>query len=72
MSDKLVVLINVVNKNGEVVSSKEISDKEIEIPTDISNFGYNKDEQLNIIKQAQQELLDNQAVFLKSATQHNF
>ena len=68
MSDKLVVLIKVVNKNGEVVSSKEISNKEIEIPTDISNFGYNKDEQLNIIKQAQQELLDNQAVFLKSAT----
>ena len=31
MSDKLVVLIKVVNKNGEVVSSKEISNKEIEI-----------------------------------------
>jgi hypothetical protein len=65
MSDRVVVTINTINENGDILSSKELSNKEITEPTNINNFGYNKDEQLEMMKGLQEILLNNQAVFLK-------
>ena len=66
MLKELVVIINAVDENGEISLTKEISRKEIIPPTDISNFGYNQLEQLQIMKGIQQSMLDNQVIFLKS------
>lgn len=66
MVKKLIVTVNAIDENGEVLLTKEISRKEITPPTDISNFGYNRVEQLQIIEDIQQAMLDNQANFLKS------
>ena len=65
MSEKLIVTVSIVDDSGKVLSSTEISKKEIIEPTDISNFGYDLKEQLNLLKEIQQELLEKQAVFLK-------
>ena len=65
MSEKLIVTVSIVDDSGKVLSSNEISKKEIIEPTDISNFGYDLKEQLNLLKEIQQEFLEKQAVFLK-------
>ena len=65
MSEKLIVTVSIVDDSGKVLSSNEISKKEIIEPTDISNFGYDLKEQLNLLKEIQQELLEKQAVILK-------
>jgi hypothetical protein len=65
MSEKLVITVSIINEQGEILSSKEVSNKEILEPTDITNFGYDLQEQLNLIKVTQQELLEKQADFLK-------
>ena len=67
MSNKMILKAIEVDANGNELSAKIIFSKEILPPTDCSNFGYNQKEQLNIIKEAQQTLLDTQADFLKSA-----
>lgn len=69
MPKKLIVIVNAVDENGEMSLTKEISRKEIIPPTDISNFGYNRIEQLQMMKDIQQAMLDSQAVFLKSETE---
>lgn len=69
MPKKLIVIVNAVDENGEISLTKEISRKEIILPTDISNFGYNRIEQLQMMKDIQQTMLDSQAVFLKSETE---
>ncbi len=69
MLKKLIVIVNAVDENGEMSLTKEISRKEIIHPTDISNFGYNRIEQLQMMKDIQQAMLDSQAVFLKSETE---
>jgi len=69
MLKKLIVIVNAVDENGEMSLTKEISRKEIIPPTDISNFGYNRIEQLQMMKDIQQAMLDSQAVFLKSETE---
>lgn len=66
MPKKLIVIVNAVDEDGKTLSTKEISRKEITAPTDISNFGYNQLEQLQMMKDIQQSMLDNQVVFLKS------
>ena len=68
MAKKLVVTVKVVDEGNQIISSQEVSSKEITPPTDISNFGYNKVEQLEIIKDIQQAMLDGQVDFLKSKT----
>ncbi len=65
MSKELVVSINVVEENGTVSLSKEVARKKITCPTDISNFGYNQLEQLQMMEDIQQSMLDNQVIFLK-------
>ena len=65
MSNRLVITASTIDSNGAVISIEEISDKEITEPTNISNFGYNKKEELKIIHNIQQALLQNQASFLK-------
>lgn len=69
MPKKLIVIVNAVDENGEMSLTKEISRKEITPPTDVSNFGYNRTEQLQIIAGVQQAMLDSQADFLKSETE---
>ena len=66
MPKKLIITVNAVDENGETSLTKEISRKEIIPPTDISNFGYNRIEQLQMMKDIQQAMLDSQADFLKS------
>lgn len=68
MAEKLILKAIKVDENGTELSSEIISTKEITPPTDISNFGYDQQEQLEIIGNFQQSLLDKQADFLKSAT----
>ena len=68
MTDKIILKAVKVDANGNEIATKIISSKEIIPPTDCSNFGYNQQEQLDIIKEVQQTLLDTQADFLKSAT----
>ena len=66
MTKKVVLTVNIVDENDKILSRQEVSKKEILPPTDISNFGYNKIEQLEIIKDVQQAMLDSQVDFLKS------
>ena len=68
MSKKLIVIVNTIDENDEISLNQEIFRKEIMPPTDISNFGYNRAEQLQIIEGVQQAMLDSQADFLKSET----
>ncbi len=68
MTDKIILKAVKVDANGNEIETKILSSKEIIPPTDCSNFGYNQQEQLDIIKEVQQTLLDTQADFLKSAT----
>ena len=68
MVDKIILKAVKVDANGNELETKVISSKEVLRPTDCSNFGYNQEEQLKILKEAQQILLDTQADFLKSAT----
>ncbi len=53
-----------VDDCGKTLSEKIVSDKNVITPTDISNFGYNHSEQLNIMGNFQQSFLDAQAKFL--------
>ena len=69
MPEKLIVIVSTINEDGEISSTKDISRKEITPPTNISNFGYNRAEQLQIIAGVQQAMLDSQADFLKSETE---
>lgn len=57
MSKKIVLIANVIDENGYVISTQEIDNKEIIAPTSESNFGYNKVEQLNIIQKIQEQFL---------------
>lgn len=68
MPNTIILKAIEVDENGNELSTKVISSKEILPPTDCSNFGYNQQEQLKILEEAQQTLLDIQADFLKSAT----
>ena len=68
MPTKLVITANTVDDNGNIISSHEISKKEIKPPIEANDFGYNQNEQLKIIHNIQQNLLDQQADFLKSGT----
>lgn len=65
MSNRLVITASTIDSNGAVISTEEISDKEITEPTNVSNFGYNKKEELRIIHDIQQSFLQHQASFLK-------
>lgn len=65
--NKMILKAVEVDANGNELSTKIISSKEILPPTDCSNFGYNQQEQLEIMGQVQQTLLEYQADFLKSA-----
>ena len=64
--NKMILKAVEVDANGNELATKIISSKEILPPRDCSNFGYNQQEQLKIMEQAQQTLLDTQADFLKS------
>ena len=68
MPKKLVIVAKIIDDDGKTISSEEISQKVITPPTDTSNFGYSRVEQLEIIKNVQQSMLDNQVDFLKSET----
>ena len=68
VSEKIVITVSKIDKNGEVISREQISEKAIIPPTDTTNFGYNQQEQLDIMKAAQQKMLDFQVDFLKSET----
>lgn len=64
MSKKMVLTVEIVNNNDEVLSKVQIKEKEIVTPEDISQFGFNQQEQLEILRGTQQTLLENQAGFL--------
>lgn len=66
MTNKIVLTANIIDETGNIITSKEISQKDIIPPTDISNFGYNLEEQLEILTVIQQNIIDSQADFLKS------
>ena len=68
VNEKIVITVSKIDENGEVVSREQISEKAITPPTNITNFGYNQREQLDIIKAVQQKMLDFQSNFLKSET----
>jgi len=69
MADRIIVKAVKVDAHGHELSKEVIiSDKEITCPTSLTNFGYNRAEQLEIMGNIQQSLLDKQAIFLKSAS----
>jgi hypothetical protein len=68
MTKKMILKAIEIDDNGHEITTKIIYSKDIIPPTDCSNFGYNQQEQLDIIKEVQQTLLDTQADFLKSTT----
>lgn len=65
MAERIILKAIKVDKHGNELSEEIISDKEITIPTDITNFGYNHKEQLEIISGTQQVLLNEQSAFKK-------
>ena len=68
MVNKVIrVHVEILNEAGEVTGSKIINEKEIIYPRDVGELGFNQAEQLSMLDDIQQSLLDNQAVFLKSA-----
>lgn len=69
MSKKIIVKAFEVDSDGNELSAKIISTKDVLPPTSIADFGYNQEEQLKMLEQIQQSLLDSQADFLKSVTE---
>ena len=69
MPKSYVLIAHVIDENGDVISTQEIDNKEITAPTDVCNFGYNKAEQLNILQITQDNLLQQQAIFLNKSQQ---
>lgn len=65
MVDKFVVTLKRVDENGKIISTKDISSKEILPPTCAAEFGYNQEEELSIMKDLSQGILDEQSTFLK-------
>lgn len=66
MLNRMIVSTVMVDTKGNALSDVVvISDKEITQPTDVSNFGYNRQEQLNMLEKIQQPFLEKQADFLK-------
>lgn len=68
MSNKIIVKAIEVDEDGNELSSEILSTKEIIPPTDVSNFGYDQGEQLEIMGKVQQSMIEMQADFLKSET----
>ena len=68
VSEKIIITVSKVDEDGEIISREQVSEKIITPPTDIANFGYNQQEQLDIMKAVQQKMLDFQVDFLKSET----
>jgi hypothetical protein len=65
MAERLILKAIRVDENGNELSEEIVSDKEIIEPTDVSNFGYNREEQLAIMSGTQQVLLNDQAALKK-------
>ena len=58
MDERIIIKSIKVDKNGKVLSENVISDKEITMPTDNTDFGYNQKEQLKILDKLQQSFLE--------------
>ena len=65
MAKRIILKAISVDDDGNTLSEKILSDKEVTIPTDTSNFGYTLSEQIELMQKMQQSLLDGQSDFLK-------
>ena len=70
MANKIVLTTSIIDETGNIITSKEISQKDIIPPTDISDFGYSLEEQLQVLTVIQQNIIDSQADFLKSTAKN--
>jgi len=56
MATRIIVKVCAVDEDGNELSSTEISNKEVLPPTGNHDFGYNQQEQLDILKKTQDVL----------------